>query len=144
MTQAVDFCAYLGVNAQLFLKLPPKRSLQLFAVPDFAARKLPLKPVGVGTVPLANQNFLPPEKDSCGYQNGFSLAHIQMTFYQTFRGGVRFTGFWRPGLADAAGAGVDGNFQESDCAIYNRDGFTRSTAEPRIESFFNLFRAKLA
>jgi len=83
VTQPIDFLADLGFNPQLLLKLSPERSLELFTVPDFAAGEFPLKAVGVGAVPLANQDFLPAEEDSCGYQNGFSLNHRKMTFYQT-------------------------------------------------------------
>jgi hypothetical protein len=86
VTQSIDFLAHLGFNPQLFLKLSPERSPELFPVPNFAAGKLPLKSVGVGAVPLANQDFLPTEEDSCGYQNGFSLTHRKMSFYQTSTG----------------------------------------------------------
>ncbi len=56
MLKAEDFRPHLRLNAQLFMEFPCKGFFQILAPLNFSTGKLPLHPVGIRVMALADEN----------------------------------------------------------------------------------------
>jgi hypothetical protein len=75
VAQAKYLRANFRLYRQFFFQFPLQRGWKSFSFFHLAAGKFPLKSIGVGAPPLANQNAVAPAYDAGDYQNGFLFSH---------------------------------------------------------------------
>lgn len=67
MSQPENLLADLGRDSQFFLEFPPQRSFEILARFHLATGKLPLEAVGVGVMPLADEDPVAFHQDTRGH-----------------------------------------------------------------------------
>jgi hypothetical protein len=75
MAQTEDFLADLGRDGKFLGELATQRIFQVFSVAHFASRKLPLQAVGIGTLPLADEDSAAIYDDAGRNQDRCRVGH---------------------------------------------------------------------